>query len=87
MYYLIYQKNLSVSTVVKRNRLLNKPICNEEEVDLQVSICHQDNVLRNEIPLSIQMFEAIKNGDKEGLLERWNSFPIEKSEYYALIAS
>ncbi|OWT47590.1 helix-turn-helix domain-containing protein [Bacillus sp. K2I17] len=78
LYYLIYQKKLNFNTVAKRNRLLNKPICNEKELDLQISICHQDNVLRNEIPLSIQMFETIKNGDKEGLLKRWNSFPIEK---------
>ncbi|MGN4292162.1 AraC family transcriptional regulator [Bacillus cereus group sp. MYBK87-2] len=78
LYYLIYQKELNFNTVANRNRLLNKPICNDKEIDLQISICHQNTVLRNEIPLSIQMFETIKKGDKEELLKTWHSFPIER---------
>ncbi|PEX57742.1 AraC family transcriptional regulator [Bacillus cereus] len=78
LYYMIYFKKIDVNTVVERNKYLKGTTCKVENPDLYISVCHQNDYVRNEVSISTKMFEAIKAGNKEELLKYWNSFPCKK---------
>lgn len=78
IYYMIYLKKIDVNTVVERNKYLKRTTCKVENPDLYISVCHQNDYVRNEISISTKMFEAIKAGNKEDLLKYWDSFPRKK---------
>ncbi|EEM56712.1 MULTISPECIES: helix-turn-helix domain-containing protein [Bacillus cereus group] len=75
LYYMIYFKKIDVNTVVERNKYLKSSTCKVENPDLYISVCHQNDYVRNEVSISTKMFEAIKAGNKEELLKYWNAFP------------
>ncbi|PEB40282.1 AraC family transcriptional regulator [Bacillus pseudomycoides] len=78
LYYMIYFERIDVNTVVERNKFLKSTTCKVKNPDLYISVCHQNDYVRNEISVSTKMFEAIKAGNKEGLLKYWDSFPRKK---------
>jgi AraC-like DNA-binding protein len=75
LYYMIYLKKIDVNTVVEKNKYLKSKVCKLENPDLYISVCHQNDYVRNEIAASSKMFEAIKSGNKEELLKYWDLFP------------
>ncbi|MEH6892306.1 AraC family transcriptional regulator [Bacillus sp. JJ864] len=75
LYYMIYLQKIDVNTVIEKNKQFKREICRVENPDLYISICHQNNSMRNEIAVSSKMFEAIKSGNKEELIKHWDSFP------------
>ncbi len=78
LYYMIYFKKIDVNTVVERNKSLKSTSCKVKKPDLYISVCHQNDYVRNEVSVSTKMFEAIKAGNKEELLKCWHSFPRKK---------
>ncbi|MEH7464755.1 AraC family transcriptional regulator [Bacillus thuringiensis] len=74
LYYMIYLKKIGVNTVVKRNKSFKTTTCKVENSSLYISVCHQNDYVRNEISVSTKMFEAIKAGNKEDLLKNWSLF-------------
>ncbi|PEQ27903.1 AraC family transcriptional regulator [Bacillus cereus] len=78
LYYMIYLKKIDVSTVVKRNKSLKSMTHKVANPDLYISVCRQNDYVRNKISVSTKMFEAIKAGNKEELLKYWDSFPRKK---------
>ncbi|WP_242673662.1 helix-turn-helix domain-containing protein [Bacillus thuringiensis] len=75
---MIYLKKVDLNTVVERNKYLKSTASKVENPDLYISVCHQNDYVRNEISVSTKMFEAIKAGNKEELLKYWNAFPCKK---------
>ncbi|MED3025704.1 MULTISPECIES: AraC family transcriptional regulator [Bacillus cereus group] len=78
LYYMIYFEKIEVSTVVKRNISLKNTTCEVKKSDLFISVRHQNNHECADISLEIQIFEAIKSGNKEKLLKYVELFPNEK---------
>ncbi|EML6324614.1 AraC family transcriptional regulator [Bacillus cereus] len=75
LYYMIYFKKIDANTVIERNKSFKRITCEMEKPDIYISLCHQNDYVRNEISASTKMYEAIKAGNKEELLKYWGSFP------------
>lgn len=75
LYYMIYLKKIDANTVIERNKSFKRITCEMEKPDIYISLCHQNDYVRNEISASTKMYEAIKAGNKEELLKYWGSFP------------
>ncbi|HDR8155195.1 TPA: AraC family transcriptional regulator [Bacillus cereus] len=75
LYYMIYFKKIDANTVIERNKSFKRITCEMEKPDIYISLCHQNDNVRNEISASTKMYEAIKAGNKEELLKYWGSFP------------
>ncbi|UPJ18310.1 AraC family transcriptional regulator [Bacillus cereus] len=78
LYYMIYFKKIDVKSVEEKNKYLKNPTYAVKNPDLFISTCHQNDHARYEVSVSTKMFEAIKAGNKEELLEHLRSFPYEK---------
>lgn len=43
-----------------------------ENSDVYISVCHQNDYLRNGVTVTTRIFQAIKDGNKEELIKNWN---------------
>ncbi|PFO90753.1 AraC family transcriptional regulator [Bacillus cereus] len=75
LYYMIYLKKIDANTVIESNKSFKRKTCEMEDHAIYISLCHQNDYVRNEISVSTKMYEAIKAGNKEELLKHWGSFP------------
>ncbi|MFA2677100.1 AraC family transcriptional regulator [Bacillus wiedmannii] len=75
LYYMIYFKKIDTNTVIERNKSFISTTCEMERSNIYISICHQNDFVRNEISASTKIYEAIKAGNEEELLKHWSSFP------------
>lgn len=79
LYYLIYSEKIEASTIERKNITFKGAIEQVENPDLFVSIRHQNHHECANISIEIQIFEAIKSGNKEKLLKYVELYPDEKT--------
>ncbi|MDZ5605748.1 AraC family transcriptional regulator [Bacillus pseudomycoides] len=77
LHYIIYNERLAISTVWKQNKLLEETSYQILNPDLYISSRRRNNSDYYDISLEKQFFTAIKEGNKEKVIEYAYAFPQE----------
>ncbi|MBE5107534.1 helix-turn-helix domain-containing protein [Bacillus thuringiensis] len=77
LHYIIYNERLHVNSVWKQNKLLEETSYPIQNPDLYISSRRQNNSNHYDITLEKQFFTAIKEGNKEKVIEYAYAFPQE----------
>ncbi|WP_416829265.1 helix-turn-helix domain-containing protein [Ectobacillus polymachus] len=77
LHYMIYNEKLDISTVWKKNKLLEEKSYDIINLDLYISTRHQSNPVHYDISIEKQFLNTIKEGNKEKLIEYAYAFPLE----------
>ncbi|WP_088344888.1 helix-turn-helix domain-containing protein [Bacillus cereus] len=77
LYYIVYNERLNLQSVWKQNKLLEEISYPIQNPDLYISSRRQSNSIHYDITLEKQFFTAIKEGNKEKVIEYAYAFPQE----------
>ncbi|MDZ5605749.1 helix-turn-helix domain-containing protein [Bacillus pseudomycoides] len=76
-HYLIFNEKVDINTFWERNKLLEETSYPSPNPDLYISSLRQDSSNQYDIALEQQLFTAIKEGNKEKVIEYTYAFPKE----------